>query len=124
MSRVPRSTPSAAMATFQPSPGAPTTRSAEVRAESKKTSQNSPSPSMLVIGRTCTPGCRAGTRSSDSPWCREEPGSVRHSTYSQSADAPNVIQIFWPSMTHSSPTFSAHGGLPPPVPPGPSPFTR
>ena len=52
-----------------------------------------------------------GTIRSDSPWCREDPGSVRHSTYSQSADAPNVIQIFCPSMTHSSPPTS------------PSPFT-
>ena len=88
------------MATFQPSPGFPTTRSALVRAPVKNTSQNSPSPSMLVIGRICTPGWSAGISSRDSPWCRGASGSVRHSTYSQSADAPNVIQTFCPSMTH------------------------
>ena len=54
-----------------------------------------------------TPGWSAGTISSDSPLCRCASGSVRHSTYSQSAYMPNDIQVFWPSSTHSSPSRRA-----------------
>ena len=67
-----------------------------VRASSKNTSQNSWPPAMLRIGRTSTPCWWRGTSSIEMPRCFGASGLVRHSTYSQSAWAPNVIQIFWP----------------------------
>ena len=50
---------------------------------------------------------------------------VRAKTRSCEAVWMPVFQVFSPVMTQSPPpAFPVHGGLPPPVPPGPSPFTR
>ena len=57
----PRSKASVPIATFQPSPGWPTTFPASLRAPSKKTSLNSESPVSWRIGRTSIPGWRIGT---------------------------------------------------------------
>ena len=57
----PRSMASVALATRQPSPGAPTTLAAAVRASSKKTSLNSAVPVICRIGRTVIPGWSIGT---------------------------------------------------------------
>ena len=65
------------------------------------------------MGRMSTPGWSAGTRINDSPRCFGASGSVRHSTYSQSARVPNVIQIFCPFSTHSSPSRTARVRTPP-----------
>ena len=65
------------------------------------------------MGRMSTPGWSAGTRISDSPRCFGASGSVRHSTYNQSARVPNVIQIFCPFSTHSSPSRTARVRTPP-----------
>ena len=64
----PRSKPSNAMATFQPSPGAPRCRAASVRAPAKNTSLNSESPVICRIGRIVTPAWRNGTSSITRPW--------------------------------------------------------
>ena len=106
----PRSKPSSAIATRQPSPGSPTTRSASVRAPVKKTSLNSEPPVSCSIGRTSTPSWSSGTSRKDSPWWRSEPGSVRR-------DARTAhwlkwaldVHTFWPSMTHSSPSTARLG---------------
>ena len=55
------------MATRQPSPTAPTTIDASVRASSKKTSLNSAVPVSCTIGRTSTPGWSIGTSRYDNP---------------------------------------------------------
>ena len=102
-----RSMPSVSIATFQPPFTSPTTRSAGARASSKNTSQNSSPPAMFRIGRTSTPGWCASTSSIVMPRCRLSSVPVRHSTYIQSAKFPSVIQIFWPLMTHASPSGSA-----------------
>ena len=58
----PRSKAKVASATRQPSLTSPTTRSASVRAPSKKTSLNSDVPVSWRMGRTSTPGWSMGTR--------------------------------------------------------------
>ena len=70
----PRSKVSVPIATRQPSPGSPTTRSASVRASSKNTSLNSESPVSWTIGRICrhradpaAPADRTGRRAAWSP---------------------------------------------------------
>ncbi|SKU19455.1 Uncharacterised protein [Mycobacteroides abscessus subsp. abscessus] len=55
------------MATRQPSPGSPTTKSAEVRALSKNTSLNSEVPVNWMMGRISTPGWSRGTSRYDRP---------------------------------------------------------
>ena len=59
------------------------------------------------------------------PLCFGASGSVRHSAMPIWLCWATDVHTFCPSRIHSPPpTFSAHGGLPPPVPPGPSPFIR
>ncbi len=100
----PRSMASVALAIRQPSPGAPTTRAASVRAPSKKTSLNSAVPVSCRIGRTVIPGWSIGTSRYDRPRARLEPGSVRASTKHQSATCASDVQIFWPVITHWLPS--------------------
>ena len=98
----PRSKPSSAIATAQPWPGSPTTRSASVRAPVKKTSLNSEPPVSCSIGRTSTPSWSSGTSRNDSPWCRSEPGSVRAITNTHWERCALDVHTFWPSITQSS----------------------
>ena len=56
MKAVPRSKPSVAIATFQPSPTGPSAFSFAVRAPSKNTSLNSALPVIWRSGRTSMPG--------------------------------------------------------------------
>ena len=41
------------------------------------------------------------------PACLGASGSVRHSTKIQLARWPSEVQIFWPLITHSSPSSTA-----------------
>ena len=58
---MPRSKPRVPMATCQPLPSPPTTRSASVRAPVKNTSLNSEVPVSWLIGRMSTPSWSIGT---------------------------------------------------------------
>src|SRR5438067_4813223 len=49
-------------------------------------------------------------------------GSVRARSRHQSACMAPLAHSFWPLTRYVPPTFSAHGGLPPPVPPRPVPL--
>ncbi len=89
-----------------------------------KTSQNDDPPDICRIGRMRTPGASSGTRNAVIPACLGTDGSVRAISSPQLANCAPELQIFWPLTTHSPSAPSAHGGLPPPVPPGPSPVTR
>ena len=90
------------MAAFHPSPGPITTLSAAVRAPSKVTSLKLPPPDIIRIGRTSMPGWSMGTRSMVMPRCRSASGSVRASRKIQLAVSASDVQIFCPSITHSS----------------------
>ena len=101
----PRSNASVAMATRQPSPASPTTRSRAVRAPSKNTSLNSTVPVSCRIGRTVTPGWRIGTSRYDRPGRRA--ASPARSGPARSTSRPRAasdVHTFWPVMTHSSPS--------------------
>ena len=72
-----------------------------MRAPEKKTSLNSDPPVICSIGRTSTPSWSMGISRKDSPWWRDEPGSVRAMTKIQSESWAHEVQTFWPSTTHS-----------------------
>jgi hypothetical protein len=78
-----------------------------VRASVKKTSLKSWLLAMLMIGRGSTPGWSIGHSRNEMPLCLGASGSVRHSTKIQLAVWPSEVQIFWPLMTHSSPSSTA-----------------
>ena len=59
------------------------------------------------MGRTSTPGWVIGTRRKLMPLCLGASGSVRARTKIQSARWPAEVQIFWPLITHSSPSSTA-----------------
>src|SRR5581483_11324619 len=99
--------PSVPITTFHPPSTSPTTLPAAVLAPAKNTSQNSSPPARLRMVRTSTPGWWRGTSSIEIPRWRGASRLVWHSTYSQSARCPKVVQTFCPSMTHSSPSSSA-----------------
>ncbi len=103
----PRSNPSSAFATRHPSLTSPTTWSRGVRASVKNTSLNSESPVIIRIGRTSTPGWSIGTSRKLMPRCLGAAGSVRARTKIQLARWPAEVQIFWPLITHSSPSRTA-----------------
>ena len=73
----------------------------------KNVSLNSLSPDIMAIGRTSTPGCSMGQSKKLMPLCFDDVKSVRHRTKIQLALMPAEVQIFWPLMTHSSPSSSA-----------------
>ena len=75
----PRSKPSSVMATAQPLLTPPTTSSFGQVASVKKTSLNSLSPEIILIGRTSMPGWRMSTRRNEMPLCFGASGSVRAS---------------------------------------------
>ncbi len=95
------------MATPQPLPTSPSTRSASVVASEKKTSLNSPPPVIWWMGRTSTPGWSMGTSRNDRPLWRADAGSVRATTKHQCETWASEVQTFWPLMTHSSPSSTA-----------------
>jgi hypothetical protein len=95
------------LATDQPSSTVPTTFAFGVRASVKKTSLNSASPVISRIGRTSMPGWSMGTRRNVMPLCFGADGFVRARTKIQLAVWADDVQIFWPLMTHSSPSSSA-----------------
>ena len=73
----------------------------------KKTSLNSLSPEIILIGRTSTPGWSIGTSRKLMPLCFGASGSVRARTKMWSARWPADVQIFWPLITHWSPSSTA-----------------
>ena len=95
------------MATIQPLLTPPTTLSTWVRASVKNVSLNSAAPVSIWMGRTSTPGWSMGQSRKLMPRCLGASGSVRQSTKIQLADWPAEVQIFWPLMTHSSPSRTA-----------------
>ena len=103
----PRSKPSSVMATAHPLLTPPTTSSFGHVASVKKTSLNSDWPEIILIGRTSTPGWRMSTRRKLIPLCFGASGSVRARTKMWSARWPADVQIFWPLMTHWSPSRTA-----------------
>ena len=64
----------------------------------KKTSLNSHSPEIILIGRTSTPGWPSSTSRNEMPLCFGASGSVRASRKMWSARWPADVQIFWPLM--------------------------
>ena len=78
-----------------------------MRAPSKNTSLNSLPPVSIRIGRTSTPGVSIGHNRNEMPRCFGTVGSVRASTKIQLAWVANEVQIFCPSITHSSPSSVA-----------------
>ena len=103
----PRSKPSSVMATAQPLFTPPTTFSFGQTASVKNTSLNSESPEIILIGRTSTPGWRMSTSRNVMPLCLGASGSVRTSRKMWSARCPADVQIFWPLITHWSPSSTA-----------------
>src|SRR5437899_6804053 len=102
-----RSNPSVPMATFHPLFTPPTTRSAVVRASSKKTSLNSAEPVSCFSGLTSMPGWCIGTNRNERPLCLGASGSVRQTAKIQWAWWASVVQTFCPVTTHSSPSRTA-----------------
>ena len=101
---MPRSKPNVTMATRQPSFSRPTRLATGTRASSKNTSENSDVPAMVLMGRISMPGVSMGNITQVMPLCLGASGSVRISSSHQSAIWANVVQIFWPVMTYSSPS--------------------
>ena len=97
----PRSNASSPIATCQPLPGVETRFSAAVRAPSKKVSLNSASPLICRIGRIVIPGWSIGMRRKVRPFGPFDPSSLRVTTKIQSQICARLVQIFWPSTTHS-----------------------
>ena len=62
---------------------------------------------MVIIGFTLTPGVFISTSMNVIPSCFLPESSVRTRTKIQSACCPNVVQVFCPLITYSSPSFSA-----------------
>ncbi len=62
---------------------------------------------IVQIGCTVMPGRSIGTMIIETPWCLRASGSVRIATQLCEAVCAPVFQIFWPLMTHSSPSSSA-----------------
>ena len=87
------------MATAQPSPSAPISRSAGTRTSSKKHSASSARPLASLIGRTVTPGAPTSTRIIDRPRCRLSGVPVRTSRKIRFAVSPWLVQILCPEMT-------------------------
>ena len=105
----PRSCPSSVMATGQPSPGAPTTRSAGVRAPVKNTSLKSLSPVSALIGLISMPGWSSGQSRNEIPRWPRARGSVRASRKIQLARCATEVQTFCPSITQSPPSSVGPG---------------
>ena len=103
----PRSKPSRPMATFQPSPGAPTMSSAAQTASSKNTSLNSLVPVSCSIGRTVTPGWSIASRKKPRPLWATESGSVRAITNTYWDSWASEVHTFWPLMSHWLPDSSS-----------------
>ena len=61
----------------------------------------------MAIGRIVMPGWSIGTSSIVIPRCRGAPGSLRTSMKIQFAVRASDVQIFWPSITHVSPSSRA-----------------
>ncbi len=86
------------MAIAQPWPGRPSICPASTSAPSKNTSANSRVPLAVTIARQSIPCVRMGTRKTEMPRWRCEPGSERASSRHQSAHTASLVQIFWPKM--------------------------
>jgi hypothetical protein len=81
-----RSCDTTVIASFQPSPGAPTMLAAGTRAPSKSTWPNSvDTPLIIVSGRCPMPGWCMEITNAEMPLCRGASGSVRASSRHQSA---------------------------------------
>ena len=102
-----RSPESVALATFQPSPTAPTRCASGTTAPSRNTSLKSTSPVMCRNGRTSTPGWCRSRRKYVMPWRFGTSGSVRASRTPKSARCAHVVHTFCPVTIQSSPSRSA-----------------
>ncbi len=94
-------------ATCQPAPWRPRSRPAGTRTSSKKVSQNSSTPAMVSSGRTVMPGLFMSTKNALMPFEPLPGPSERASTMQRAAWWAQLVQSFWPRMTHSSPSRSA-----------------
>ena len=103
----PRSKASSWLATRHPSWTSPTTFSFAVRTSVKKTSLNSWVWAMLTMGRMSMPGWSMGASRNVIPLCLICSGAVRHRMKIQLAVWASEVQIFWPLITHSSPSSTA-----------------
>ena len=72
----------------QPWPASPIRLSADTVTPSRKTSLTSIASLIVRIGPTSTPGAVNGTTNTDSPWCRDDDGSVRISARSHVGPVP------------------------------------
>ena len=54
-----------------------------------------------------SPGASVGTMKIEMPWCFGASGSVRAASQMCVATSASEVQIFWPLITHSSPTRTA-----------------
>ena len=77
----------------------------------------------IFSGRTVTPGACISITIMVMPWCLGASGFVRTVARPKSARCAPLVQTFWPLIRQPPATFSGPGGLPPSVPPEPSPFT-
>ena len=105
---MPRSKPSVAIATFQPSPTGPSTFSFAVRAPSKNTSLNSALPVIWRSGRTSMPGWCIGTSRYESPWWLVDSGiGAAHDEAPVGAVRERRPHLLARRSTHSSPSRTA-----------------
>ena len=105
---MPRSKPSVAIATFQPSPTGPSTFSLAVRAlvEEHLVELGAARSSGAAAAPRCPAG-PSGTGDTRGRGATIDSGSVRHTTKHQSARCASVVHTFWPVITHSSPSSTA-----------------
>ena len=85
---------------------APLPGSGSVAARRIRPSAGTRSPASML---TMSPGtsCSIGTSRNDSPWWRDDSGSVRATTKHQCDTCASDVHTFWPFTTHSSPSRCA-----------------
>src|SRR6516162_5768433 len=112
-----------------PRPRSPSRFAAGTRHPEKESSRVSEAhqPTFEYFAETVNPGVPDGTRIVEISGLPSSRVPVTAATATNPViDVPElVMNDFVPSITQCPPPASSpHGGLPPPVPPGPSPFTR
>ncbi len=95
------------LATAQPWLRSPITAESGTRASVRNTSLNIAWPVISLSGRTSMPGWCISMANHVMPWCFGESGAVRAMSMPRSATWPSDVHTFWPSTTHSSPSWTA-----------------